>query len=137
MQQQDQQQMRTPARNPFAERLEHVIDNAMVAKGLKEGTLDDIIIDLRKPGEYRQAHIPGAVNVSARDVVAFAREQPPGTRFVTSCYHIACLLATKAAATLVDAGYPCRELLGGWDWWQRKEQPTVSGDEPGSWPREG
>ncbi|MCA1814442.1 MAG: hypothetical protein LC624_10915 [Halobacteriales archaeon] len=131
---QEQQQTRSMARNPFAEKLEHEIDNASLAQGLAEGTLEDVVIDLRKPEEYRQAHIPGAFNVHIDDVVAFAGQQPHGTRFVVSCYHIACLLATRAAARLTDEEYAVRELRGGWDWWQRKEQPTVAGEAPGSWP---
>lgn len=127
--------MRPAMRNPFAERLEHSIDNAMLASGLEKGDIDDVVVDLRAPEDYARGHIPGAVNVQLDHVVAFAREQAPGTRFVLSCYHIACLLATRAGAVLADEGFACRELVGGWDWWQRKEQPVAQGSGPGSWPR--
>jgi rhodanese-related sulfurtransferase len=119
------QDIRRVGRNAFRERLQHTIDNAMLASQLQQGAVQGVVLDLRKPEEYAKGHIPGARNVHLRDVVAFAQQQPPGTRFITSCYHTDCLLATRAAADLVDAGFRAKELKGGWERWAQAQPGLV------------
>jgi rhodanese-related sulfurtransferase len=110
--------------NPFRGKLETHIDGASVTRRLKDGSLDAIVIDLRKPKEFAEGHVPGAINVALKDVVEFARGQPPDQAYITACYHIGCMLSTKAAMLLWDAGHTrVRELLGGWETWQQKGYP--------------
>lgn len=116
---------RSPGRpNPFRERLEREIDCASLAKHLKDGPVEEVVLDLRAADKYAEGHIPGAVNARVQDIVQVAERYPAGTKFVTSCYHIGCTLSTRGAMALHDAGFPVRELLGGFKMWQELGHPV-------------
>lgn len=112
------------APNPFAVRLTHEVDCATVAEELKGRELDDIVVDLRRGTEFRDGHIPGAMNVDVDEVVAFARRYPKTQGFITSCYDLGSMLSTRAADRLTREGYRARELLGGWKMWTELGHPV-------------
>jgi rhodanese-related sulfurtransferase len=84
-----------------------------------------LVIDVRRPDEFAQGHIPGAVNMDYTAVSA------QGTRFkgetraiVTYCACTNEMTAARAAVDLAQLGLPgAKALKGGWDeWLQRGEK---------------
>ncbi|MGH8718252.1 MAG: rhodanese-like domain-containing protein [Burkholderiales bacterium] len=89
---------------------------------------DDItIVDLRFPSDYRQAHIPGAVNLPKgkwNRPAGLSREKLN----VLYCYSQICHLAAEAALELAAQGYRVVEMEGGFEAWQRSNFAVESGE---------
>jgi rhodanese-related sulfurtransferase len=85
--------------------------------GMIKGGEDVVIVDVRLPRDYRQGHLPGAIN-------------PPNGRWnkpeglsrdklnVLYCYSQTCHLAAQAAVELLAQGYPVAEMEGGFAGWE-------------------
>jgi rhodanese-related sulfurtransferase len=92
--------------NYFEQRLAHETDVADVAAGPREYT----VVDVRSPDAYAAGHLPGALHIS---------EPLPDGPLVVYCWGPACNGATKAAARLTAQGREVKEMLGGFEYWQR------------------
>jgi hydroxyacylglutathione hydrolase len=83
-----------------------------------------VIIDVRTDTEFRNGHIPGAINVNYVDIMGraerFAREK---RTIVAYCACANEMTAARAAVDLAARGVPgAKALKGGWDEWvERKE----------------
>ena len=81
----------------------------------------DVLIDVREPDEYRQGHLPGAINLP-RGVLEFQMSsqsamEPRGLRVVLYCKTSG--RAALAACALQDMGYlDVRSVAGGFDAWK-------------------
>ncbi|GAD22103.1 rhodanese-like domain-containing protein [Acidovorax sp. MR-S7] len=81
----------------------------------------DVLIDVREPDEYRQGHLPGAINLP-RGVLEFQMSsqsamEPRGLRIVLYCKTSG--RAALAACALQDMGYlDVRSVAGGFDAWK-------------------
>jgi rhodanese-related sulfurtransferase len=83
-----------------------------------------VIIDVRRPDEFAQGRIPGAININYTDIMGeFERFTAEKRAIVTYC---ACTNETTAARAAVDlaargvAGV--KALKGGWnEWLERRE----------------
>ena len=81
----------------------------------------DVLIDVREPDEYRQGHLPGAINLP-RGVLEFQMSsqsamEPRGLRIVLYCKTSG--RAALAACALQDMGYlDVRSDAGGIDAWK-------------------
>lgn len=74
-----------------------------------------ILIDLRSPEEYRQSHIPNAINIPyehLRKIVLYRRK-----RLILYCEQG--IRSTAAAMFLAEHGYRVATLQGGLDAWMR------------------
>ncbi len=94
-----------------------------------QGMLDSgevvVIVDVRLPSDYRNGHIPGAVNL------ANGRwHKPQGLSQnklnVLYCYSQTCHLAAQAALQLAAQGYPVMEMEGGFATWKAEGYPIDS-----------
>lgn len=119
-------QKQARGKNPFEERLAHEIDGATLEHHLKEGDAEDrfTILDVRDADTYNEGHIPGSVNVPYQELKERLNEIPRDKEVVTYCYHIGCLLATRAGAVLAREGYEVRDLLGGYQMWADLGHPV-------------
>jgi 3-mercaptopyruvate sulfurtransferase SseA len=46
---------------------------------------DAVIVDVRSPAEYEQAHIPGALNIPVAEIETRYSELPRGVEIITYC----------------------------------------------------
>ena len=85
-----------------------------------------LIIDVRRPDEYAQGHIPGAVNLDYTLVSAQGARFKGDTRtIVTYCACSNEMTAARAAVDLAQLGIPgAKALTGGWDEWVRRGEPV-------------
>lgn len=93
----------------------------------------DVLIDVREPDEYRQGHLPGAVNMP-RGLLEFqfssqSALEPRGLRVVLYCKTSG--RAALAACALHDMGYlNVQSIAGGFDAWAAAGKPVARPDTP-------
>ena len=84
-----------------------------------------VLVDFRKPIEYRAGHLPGAISVPITELDRRYREIPEAPRIVLYCQ---CPLEEIATAHvfLERQGYRNHTVLeGGFDGWLRRQYPVV------------
>ena len=103
----------------FSARLAVETDVADVAAALEAGGDPGfVLLDARSPRSYEAGHLPGARLLprpfAAADVAALG-----DALLVVYCWGPACNGATKAARELAALGRPVKEMLGGFEYWER------------------
>jgi rhodanese-related sulfurtransferase len=83
-----------------------------------------LVLDVRSPEHFAQAHIPTAVNIPLADLVMKLKTLPKNKILVTYCGNITCSLAPKAALELAQKGFKVVELFGGIQEWQDRGFPV-------------
>jgi rhodanese-related sulfurtransferase len=119
MQTQDTKQ----ARDFFAQKLAFTTGPFELDGMIKRGE-DIAILDVRLPTDYRQAHIPGAINLPKGKWHTLSGLSKDRTT-VIYCYTQQCKLAAEAAVELASHGYPVIEMEGGFDAWVAADLPTA------------
>jgi rhodanese-related sulfurtransferase len=79
---------------------------------------DITIVDVRFPSDYKQSHIPGAINLPKgkwNKPAGLSRDKLN----VLYCYSQTCHLAAEAALELAAQGYRVAEMEGGFEAWQK------------------
>ncbi|MGH8728367.1 MAG: rhodanese-like domain-containing protein [Burkholderiales bacterium] len=85
------------------------------------------IVDVRFPSDYREARIPGAVNLPKgkwSKPAGLSRDKLN----VLYCYSQTCHLAAEAALELANQGYRVVEMEGGFEAWQKSNFAIESGE---------
>lgn len=80
------------------------------------------VLDVREPGEYREGHLPGAVNIPMDQLTArlgdLEREQP---------VYVVCASGNRSSAmteVLTAAGFDAINVAGGTSAWIRSGHPV-------------
>ena len=76
------------------------------------------VLDVRPEDEYRQGHLPGAVNIPLAELEARLAELPPEQEIVAYCRSAWCVLSFEAVAALRKRGYSVRRLEDGYPEWK-------------------
>jgi rhodanese-related sulfurtransferase len=81
-----------------------------------------VLIDVRRPDEFAQGRIPGAININFTDIMGEAERFTGEKRTIVA--YCACVnetTATRAAVDLAARGVPgVKALKGGWDEWRQR-----------------
>jgi rhodanese-related sulfurtransferase len=112
------------ARAHFAGRLAVETDVADVAEALANGERDFVLLDARSAAAYANGHIPGAVSLPHARITAETVDELPGGPIVAYCWGPSCNGATKAAVRLAELGRPVKEMLGGFEYWEKEGHPV-------------
>jgi thiosulfate sulfurtransferase len=76
-----------------------------------------LFVDIRDPGSYRQAHIPGAIQLNDANVQEFLQNTVKEQAVVVYCYHGNSSLG--AAAFLIENGFKnVASMSGGFEAWR-------------------
>lgn len=78
------------------------------------------VVDVRAEEDYREGHIPGAVNLPKDRWQRLQGLRKDKTNLLY-CYSQVCHLAAAAAVEFSDKGYPVMELEGGFRSWKEHE----------------
>lgn len=117
----------------YARRLGFETDCADVFHALHAGTADFVLIDVRAPEKYAEAHVPGAVNMLVGKMIESRLSQwPPETLFVVYCAGPHCNGTDKAAYRLADMGRRVKVMIGGITGWADEGFAFARGPEPGA-----
>jgi rhodanese-related sulfurtransferase len=95
-----------------------------------------VFLDARKPEEYREGHIPGALNCFANELDRYLPlvipQLPDKNReIIAYCHGGDCDLSLLAAKALIEAGYRQVGIFeGGWPDWKKSGYPITTGENP-------
>jgi rhodanese-related sulfurtransferase len=91
---------------------------------IEQGTV--LVLDVRRPDEFAQGRIPGAVNLEYTQVPAQGSRFKGETRpIVTYCACANEMTAARAAVDLAALGITgVKALKGGWDEWKARGEPV-------------
>ena len=79
---------------------------------------DFVLIDVRSPELFANAHVPGAINIPhAKIIAARMAGYAPGTLFVVYCAGPHCNGAERGALRLARLGLPVKVMVGGMSGW--------------------
>ncbi len=90
-----------------------------VHASLASGAPGFVLLDVRSPEQFRERHVPGAVNLPhGRLTEPNLAEYPAETLFVVYCAGPHCNGADKAAIRLARLGRPVKKMIGGVEGWK-------------------
>ena len=76
-----------------------------------------LFVDIRDPGSYRQAHIPGAIHLNDGNVQEFLQQTDKNKEVVVYCYHGNSSMG--ATAFLMENGFSnVASMSGGFEAWR-------------------
>ena len=76
-----------------------------------------LFVDIRDPGSYRQAHIPGAIHLNDGNVQEFLENTAKNQPVIVYCYHGNSSLG--ATAFLIENGFTnVASMSGGFEAWR-------------------
>ena len=103
----------------FAARLAFETDVSDVAAALEAGGEPGfVLLDARSERSYEASHLPGA-RLLPRPFAAADVDALGDALLVVYCWGPACNGATKAARELAALGRPVKEMIGGFEYWER------------------
>lgn len=117
----------------FGSRLAFETDPADLWHDLSAGEDRILVVDVRSPAAYEEAHVPGAVSIPVAAlspesvgaiVDAHGLEQRSVDLVVVYCWRASCNAATKGAARLASFGIPVKEMIGGIEGWRAEGLPV-------------
>lgn len=77
-----------------------------------------LLLDVRSPGEFSEAHLPGAVNVPVQELESTMASLPADRSRKIVVYCRSGIRSARARALLLKAGFAQVEDLGGMSNWQ-------------------
>jgi rhodanese-related sulfurtransferase len=84
-----------------------------------------LVVDVRQPDEFRQAHIAGAKLIPLGDLHKRMKELPQGREIVCVCASGS--RSSSAARTLAKEGFTVFDMQGGMLAWRRAKLPVQRG----------
>jgi rhodanese-related sulfurtransferase len=82
------------------------------------------VLDVRPSEEYASGHVPGAVNVSLKDLEQWLKKLPHNQEIVAYCRGPHCVLAFEAVAKLREQGFQARRMEDGFPEWREAGLPV-------------
>ena len=76
-----------------------------------------LFVDIRDPGSYEQAHIPGAIRLHDGNLQEFLKSGDRVQEVVVYCYHGNSSLG--ATAFLIENGFTATSMSGGFEAWRQ------------------
>jgi rhodanese-related sulfurtransferase len=109
------------AKEYFADKMAFTTGPVELPRAMQEGNVN--LIDVRAAEDFRQGHIPGAINVP-QDAWHSAGGLQRDKTNVLYCYSQVCHLAATAAIQFAERGFPVMELEGGFAGWKENKLPV-------------
>lgn len=102
----------------FQKRLTFESDCWDVHHAIENNNMDFVLLDVRSPELFNNGHIPKAINLPHRKIIASKiKEFPENILFVVYCAGPHCNGANKAAVRLASLGCQVKEMIGGITGW--------------------
>ena len=119
---------RDRAREHFSSEFEFETDCWDVHEATAQGA-DFVLLDVRSPALYAKGHLPGAINLPHRKIIASKMQQwNQDTIFVTYCAGPHCNGAARGALRLADLDRPVKIMSGGLVGWVNEGFELVTGE---------
>ena len=103
----------------YEAKLQYEIDPWDLNQAIQAGGLI-VVVDTRRPKAYARGHIAGSINIPHREMNARRTAHlDRNALYVVYCDGIGCNGSTKGALNMVKLGFRVKELVGGFEWWER------------------
>ena len=113
----------------FEDMLAFETDCSDVHESLKSIEPDFILIDVRGPAAFTRGHLPGAINIPHKDIIASRMSVfPKNKTFVVYCAGPHCNGANRGALRLARLGLPVKMMIGGVTGWIDEDYELVSSE---------
>jgi len=89
----------------------HPVGREELLRRLKEK--DTVLVDVRPPEEFQQAHLPGALSIPLAELERRIGELSREKQIIAYCRGRFCILADQAVRLLQDRGHPARRADDG------------------------
>lgn len=99
----------------FAKKLAYTLGPIELIEMLKRSNTK--LIDVRSKEDFDKGHIPGSISIPKSELKDRLSELSKEDINIVYCYNQQCHLASWAALTLAEHGYPTMELEGGFKVW--------------------
>jgi rhodanese-related sulfurtransferase len=103
----------------FADKIAFTTGPVELDRSIKEQS-DIVVVDVREESDYKEGHIPGAVNLPHDRWPTLAGLRKDALN-VIYCYSHVCHLAATAAVEFARKGYPVMEMDGGFKAWKQHD----------------
>jgi rhodanese-related sulfurtransferase len=124
------------AQSHFIDKLSFETDPSDVHADLGKGAGGFLVLDCRRPEQYAEGHIPGALNLPYRTISPDGTAHLPKDKtLVTYCSSWHCNASTKAALQLSALGFRVKEMLGGIAAWKDEGYAVELGPGAGVLPK--
>jgi rhodanese-related sulfurtransferase len=87
-------------------------------KRLKENNV--VLLDVRPEKEYNNGHIPKAINIPVKALLAELKKLPKNKEYIAYCRGPFCVFADEAVNILSRKGFKARRLVEGFPDWRSK-----------------
>ena len=108
------------AQQYFADKMAFTTGPVELSHELEHGNDNLVVVDVREEDDYREAHIPGAINLPRERWESCEGLQKDKLN-VIYCYAHVCHLAAAAAAEFATKGFSVMEMDGGWEAWTEND----------------
>jgi rhodanese-related sulfurtransferase len=104
----------------FEQKLAFTTGPVELDRWIKSGENNLVIVDVREAEDFKEGHIPGAINLPKE---SWGKPQGLSTEKtnVVYCYSQQCHLAANACVQFAGRGFPVMELEGGFAVWKEHE----------------
>lgn len=107
------------AKQFFADKMAFTTGPVEVSHQIEKGE-DVTIIDVRESKDFKQGHVPGAVNLPPKKWSSLAGLRRDGMNIVY-CYAQNCHMGAAAAMQFAAKGYSVMEMEGGFESWKEHD----------------
>jgi rhodanese-related sulfurtransferase len=107
----------------FTNKMKYTTGPVETSHKIKENAEDIQIVDVRAEKDFREGHVPGAINLPQEEWDSFRGLSKDKTN-ILYCYSHVCHLAAKAAMHFAAKGYPVMEMDGGFKSWNENKLET-------------
>ena len=83
-----------------------------------------IILDVRPVREFKNGHIPGAINIPVKELPSKLKKLTKNKEYVAYCRGPFCVFADEAVSILVKKGFKAKRLVEGFPDWKMKGLPV-------------
>jgi rhodanese-related sulfurtransferase len=120
----------------FEDKMSFTTGPVELDRKIHEATSNMAIIDVREAKDYKEAHIPGAINIPKEQWSDPQRLQKDKLN-VLYCYSQVCHLAAAAAEQFSAKGYSVVEMEGGFKAWKEHNLAIETDNEGTNQSKEG
>ena len=82
-----------------------------------------VLLDVRPAGEYKNGHIPNAINIPVEELSAKLKKLAKNKEYVAYCRGPFCVFADEAVTLLTKKGFKAKRLFEGFPDWKLKGLP--------------
>jgi rhodanese-related sulfurtransferase len=83
-----------------------------------------VVLDVRPAREFKNGHIPGAINIPVEELSAKLKKLPKNKEYVAYCRGPFCVFADEAVNILTKKGFKAKRLVEGFPDWKMKGLPV-------------